>query len=91
MSLAPAPSTYTLQSMNRESADPAVNLHVFSLGCPEIDRILLFRDWLRGNVSDRELYAAAKLSLAKREWASVDDYATAKSGVIRDILDKARG
>src|SRR6266536_1192738 len=37
-----------------KSADPAVNLHVFSLGCPEIDRILLFRDWLRGNVSDRE-------------------------------------
>jgi GrpB-like predicted nucleotidyltransferase (UPF0157 family) len=24
-----------------------INLHVFSSGCPEIERILLFRDWLR--------------------------------------------
>jgi GrpB protein len=29
-----------------------INLHVFSCGCPEIDRILLFRDWLRCNPAD---------------------------------------
>ena len=27
--------------------DTDVNLHVFSAGCPEIARMLLFRDWLR--------------------------------------------
>src|SRR5262245_26198257 len=27
--------------------DTEINLHVFSLGCPEIDRMLMFRDWLR--------------------------------------------
>ena len=27
--------------------DTNVNLHVFSDGCPEIDRMLRFRDWLR--------------------------------------------
>ena len=30
-----------------------INLHVFSLGCTEIDRMLLFRNWLRSNESDR--------------------------------------
>ena len=36
--------------------DPTVNLHVFSPGSPEIERMLLFRDWLRTNPVDRELY-----------------------------------
>jgi GrpB-like predicted nucleotidyltransferase (UPF0157 family) len=30
---------------------PGVNLHVFSVGCPEIDRILLFRDLLRADTA----------------------------------------
>ena len=34
-----------------------VNLHVFSMGCPEVDRMVDFRDWLRTNEDDRELYA----------------------------------
>jgi GrpB-like predicted nucleotidyltransferase (UPF0157 family) len=36
------------------------NLHVFSEGCTEIDQMLLFRDWLRANAEDRELYASKK-------------------------------
>jgi len=32
---------------------------VFSAGCPEIGRMLAFRDWLRTNASDRDLYAPA--------------------------------
>ena len=31
--------------------DTEINLHVFSSGCPEIDRMLMFRDWLRGNAA----------------------------------------
>jgi GrpB-like predicted nucleotidyltransferase (UPF0157 family) len=34
-----------------------INLHTFSAGCLEIDRMLLFRDWLRANPADRQLYA----------------------------------
>src|SRR5213593_4704989 len=34
--------------------DTNVNVHVFSQGCTEIDRMLLFRDWLRTNASDRQ-------------------------------------
>ena len=46
--------------------DTEVNLHVFSSGCPEIDRVLMFRDWLRTHAADRDLYARTKLALARR-------------------------
>jgi GrpB-like predicted nucleotidyltransferase (UPF0157 family) len=66
------------------------NLHVFSAGCPEIDRMLAFRDWLRGNAQDRELYASTKIALAQQEWNQVQDYADAKTTVIEEILTRAR-
>ena len=44
--------------------DTDTNLHVLSSGCDEIERILIFRDWLRGNSKDRDLYARTKLALA---------------------------
>jgi len=72
-----------------KGVDPEVNLHVFSAGCPEIDRILLFRDWLRTHPDDRELYQQTKLDLARRDWRCVQDYADSKTGVIREILDRA--
>ena len=34
--------------------DTDVNVHVFSAGCPEIDRMLKFRDHLRIDEVDRE-------------------------------------
>ncbi|HLJ81471.1 MAG TPA: GrpB family protein, partial [Ktedonobacterales bacterium] len=48
--------------------DTDVNLHVFSAGCPEIDRMLLFRNWLRGNTADRQLYERTKRELARQDW-----------------------
>lgn len=69
--------------------DPDVNLHVFSAGCPEVDRMLVFRDWLRVNVADRELYARTKCDLARKEWPSVQSYADAKAVVIDDIMARA--
>ena len=69
--------------------DTDVNLHVFSAGCPEIDRILLFRDWLRGNAEDRDLYERTKRALAVRQWSDVQDYADAKTAVVEDILARA--
>ncbi|MGA9668851.1 MAG: GrpB family protein [Terracidiphilus sp.] len=67
-----------------------INLHVFSFGCPEIDRMLMFRDWLRNNAADRELYANAKSALSQKEWTSVQHYADAKTAVIEEILTRAR-
>lgn len=63
-----------------------INLHVFSSGCPEINRILNFRDWLRSNAADRDLYEQTKRDLAEKEWADVQDYADAKTAVIAEIL-----
>ena len=63
-----------------------INLHVFSSGCPEINRILNFRDWLRSNAVDRDLYERTKRDLARKEWANVQDYADAKTAVIEEIL-----
>jgi len=69
--------------------DTDINLHVFSAGCPEIDRILLFRDWLRGNAEDRDLYERTKRVLAVRQWSDVQDYADAKTAVVEEILARA--
>src|SRR5262249_4814984 len=33
-----------------------INLHVFSAGCSEVERMIQFRDRLRTNAVDRELY-----------------------------------
>jgi len=70
--------------------DIDINLHVFSTGCPEIDRILLFRDWLRTHPADCELYARTKMELAQHQWKRMDDYADAKTAVIAEILSRAR-
>jgi GrpB-like predicted nucleotidyltransferase (UPF0157 family) len=69
--------------------DTNVNLHTFSDGCEEVDRMLLFRDWLREHADDRERYAQAKRELAAREWKYVQNYADAKSEVVREILARA--
>lgn len=69
--------------------DPRVNLHVFSKGCPELDRMLLFRNWLRANTEDRTLYAQTKRQLAQRHWRRMQDYADAKSEVVAAILRRA--
>jgi len=70
--------------------DTDVNLHTFSAQCPEVDRMLMFRDWLRVNPADRELYARTKSALAQKEWTFVQQYADAKSAVIDDIMTRAR-
>lgn len=69
--------------------DTDINLHVLSRGCPEVARILLFRDWLRTHPDDRELYARTKRALAQQDWKYVQNYADAKSRVVGEILDRA--
>jgi GrpB-like predicted nucleotidyltransferase (UPF0157 family) len=69
--------------------DTDINLHVFSTGVDEVDRMLRFRDWLRVTGSDRDLYLRAKRELAQREWRHVQHYADAKSAVIQEIMDRA--
>jgi GrpB-like predicted nucleotidyltransferase (UPF0157 family) len=72
----------------RHSA-PDANLHVFSQGCPEIRRMLAFRDHLRTDQDDRRLYEETKRALAARTWAFMQDYADAKSEVVAAIMERA--
>jgi GrpB-like predicted nucleotidyltransferase (UPF0157 family) len=70
--------------------DTNINLHVFTVGCAEIDQMLLFRDWLRAHPEERDLYAAKKRELAKQDWKFVQHYADAKTGIVHEILARAR-
>jgi GrpB-like predicted nucleotidyltransferase (UPF0157 family) len=69
--------------------DTNVNLHVFSPGCQEIERMVGFRDWLRTHPDDRELYERTKRELATRTWAYVQNYADAKTEVVEAIVVRA--
>jgi GrpB-like predicted nucleotidyltransferase (UPF0157 family) len=70
--------------------DTEINLHVLSARCPEIARVLMFRDWLRTDCADRDLYARTKLTLALQEWEHTQEYADAKTSIIGEILARAR-
>jgi hypothetical protein len=67
-----------------------INLHVFSERCPEVTRMLAFRDSLKINEADRELYTSAS-----ERWVSssvnTHNYADSKSPVVKEILTRARG
>jgi GrpB-like predicted nucleotidyltransferase (UPF0157 family) len=69
--------------------DTSVNVHTFSGGCTEVERMVSFRDWLRTHKDDRELYLRTKRELATREWKYVQNYADAKSAVVEEILARA--
>jgi GrpB-like predicted nucleotidyltransferase (UPF0157 family) len=56
---------------------------------PEVERMLIFRDRLRSDLDDRDLYERTKRDLAARHWAYVQDYADAKSTVVEEIISRA--
>ena len=66
-----------------------VNVHVFAPGAREAKRLLAFRDHLRGNDADRELYERTKRELAQRTWKYTQNYADAKTDVVEEILSRA--
>lgn len=69
--------------------DTDINLHVFSAGCPEIERMVRFRDHLRRDEKDRALYEATKRELAARTWKYTQHYADAKTKVVEEIMARA--
>jgi GrpB-like predicted nucleotidyltransferase (UPF0157 family) len=69
--------------------DTDVNLHVFTADCPEIERMLAFRDRLRMHDEERALYEATKRELAAREWTFIQHYADAKAEVVEAIIARA--
>ena len=71
--------------------DRSVNIHIYPDDNEEVDRYLLFRDRLRGNVADRELYEKTKRRLSEQVWPDVNHYANAKGPVVEEILSRAIG
>ena len=69
--------------------DADVNLHVFSDGSVELDRMVGFRDWLRSHPEDRDLYERTKRELAARTWHHIQHYADAKTEVVEEIIARA--
>lgn len=65
--------------------DRDVHIHIYSTGCPEIQRNLAFRDRLRCNIDDRLRYEQTKRELAAKEWPDMNAYAQAKTEVIESI------
>jgi GrpB-like predicted nucleotidyltransferase (UPF0157 family) len=65
-----------------------VHLHLWDAS-GEIERHLRFRDWLRQNAPDRQLYERTKRELAKLTWSDSNEYAEAKTEVISQILARA--
>lgn len=82
------PNWYQHRMFNGPDTD--INLHTFSLGCPEIERMLLFRNWLRSHPADRQLYEQTKRELACRNWKYTQNYADAKTAVVEDIFTRAQ-
>ena len=70
--------------------DTDINLHAFSAGCPEVDRMLMFRDWLRVNPADRQLYARTKSAWLRRNGRSFSTTPMPRVTVIDDIMTRAR-
>ncbi len=66
-----------------------VHVHVFSLGSPEIERCLVFRDRLRRDMRDRRAYEAVKRQLAAQSWSDMNAYAEAKTAIVERIIASA--
>jgi len=69
--------------------DADINLHVFSAGDAEIERMDLFRDWLRSRDDERDAYLRVKRDLAQRTWRHVQHYADSKTAIVQEILARA--
>ena len=69
-------------------ADPSSILHVWSPGSQELERHLVFRDWLRTHPDDRAAYGALKAELAARGFRDVMDYNNHKAEHIYDLYER---
>jgi GrpB-like predicted nucleotidyltransferase (UPF0157 family) len=67
-----------------------VHVHVLEAGDEDADDYLLFRDRLRANPEDRVLYERTKRALIEQDWADMNAYAEAKTGVITGVKERAR-
>ena len=65
------------------------HVHIFQVGHPEIDRHILFREYLRSHPEDAHAYSQLKESLAHQYRLDPPGYNDAKSTFIQEIDRKA--
>jgi len=65
------------------------HMYVCPKDSPELERQVLFRDYLRGHDGARNKYAALKQSLAEKHRYDIDAYIAGKHRFIMDIVDLA--
>jgi GrpB-like predicted nucleotidyltransferase (UPF0157 family) len=76
-------------SFKLHNISPQRNVYVVLKDSMVLRSYLDLRDTLRLDTTLRDEYGALKMELAQREWADVMEYATAKNGMVRRILEKA--
>jgi GrpB-like predicted nucleotidyltransferase (UPF0157 family) len=64
------------------------NLHIYEEGNPEIDRHLIFRNWLRVHDDDRDAYARLKQDLAQKFSNDILSYCLGKEQFVATIQAK---
>ena len=67
-----------------------VHVHVLEAGTQEAQDVVLFRDRLRSEPADRDLYERTKRALLSQDWPDMNAYSDAKSEVIAEIKRRAR-
>lgn len=65
------------------------SVHVFEEGHPEIKEIITFRNYLRANTSDRDLYSTIKKRLYEDNPNDKVAYGSGKEGTIKEIKIRA--
>lgn len=64
------------------------NVHVYEQNSGEIDRCILFRDWMREHKEDQEAYSELKHSLAKEFAYDINRYCFGKDAFVASIDKK---
>lgn len=67
-----------------------VHVHIYERTAAAVTNYLLFRDRLRTDAGDRELYARTKQALITQGFSDMNAYSDAKTDVILAILARAR-
>jgi GrpB-like predicted nucleotidyltransferase (UPF0157 family) len=75
---------------NPEQTVAYVHLHLFQHDDPEVEKHLLFRDYLRSNPEAAQRYAEHKTSLVHEKKVSRDLYPELKNDLIQSLLKEAQ-
>jgi GrpB-like predicted nucleotidyltransferase (UPF0157 family) len=76
----------------RSASRSSTRTHVFGYDSPELVKHRIFRDWLRGNPADRDLYARAKSEASDAAYALGEhsmQHNGRKTRVVREIYRRA--